>query len=48
MTPVACDHTRTEVLARRDGIDYVQCKDCHQIFEADDLEAVPVFDEEEK
>jgi hypothetical protein len=43
-----CKHTRTEVLARRDGVDYVQCLDCRQIFEAEDLESVPVYDDEEK
>jgi Zn ribbon nucleic-acid-binding protein len=33
-----CPHQRTELLARRDGIDYVECLDCRQIFEAEDLE----------
>ncbi len=47
MEPI-CKHTRTEVIARRDGVDYVRCLDCRQIFEADDLEAVPVFEEEEQ
>lgn len=42
-----CEHTRTEVIARRDGVDYVRCLDCKQIFEADDLYAVPVYDDEE-
>lgn len=41
-----CDHNKTEVLARRDGIDYVHCLGCGQIFEAEDLEPVPVYDEE--
>jgi len=44
----ACQHHRTEVIARRDGIDYVQCLDCRQIFEAEDLEPVPVYDDEEQ
>ncbi len=43
-----CQHTRTEVIARRDGVDYVQCLDCHQIFEAEDLEPVPVLEDEEQ
>ena len=34
----ACQHTRTEIIARRDGVDYVECLDCRQIFEAEDLE----------
>jgi hypothetical protein len=42
-----CEHNRTEVIARRDGVDYVRCVNCGQIFEAGDLESVPVFDEEE-
>ena len=40
-----CDHNRTEMIARRDGVDYVECLDCRQIFEADDL--VPIKIEEE-
>jgi Zn ribbon nucleic-acid-binding protein len=46
MAPL-CKHNRTEVIARRDGVDYVRCVDCQQIFEADDLESVPAADEEE-
>ncbi len=41
-----CKHSRTEVIARRDSVDYVECLDCHQIFEAEDLESVPVYDDE--
>jgi Zn ribbon nucleic-acid-binding protein len=43
----ACDHTRTLILARREGVDFVECLDCRQIFEAEDLEPVKVEDEEE-
>ncbi|MGA2117921.1 MAG: hypothetical protein ABSH56_24610 [Bryobacteraceae bacterium] len=43
----ACEHTRTNVIARRDGVDYLECLDCHQIFEAEDLEPVPVEDDDE-
>lgn len=43
----ACNHNRTQVIARRDGVDYVECLDCRQIFEADDLEPVTVEDEDE-
>lgn len=43
----ACDHTRTQIIARRDGVDYVECLDCRQIFEAEDLEPVKVEEEEE-
>jgi Zn-finger protein len=43
----ACEHNRTEIIARRDGVDYVECLDCRQIFEAEDLEQVTVDEEEE-
>ena len=42
-----CTHSRTEKLARRDGVDYVRCLDCDQVFEAEDLETVPVNEDEE-
>ena len=43
----ACAHTRTQMIARRDGVDYMECLDCRQIFEAEDLEPVPADEEEE-
>jgi hypothetical protein len=43
----SCHHPRTELLARRDGVDYVCCLDCHQVFEAEDLETVPVYEDEQ-
>jgi hypothetical protein len=44
-----CEHGRTEILARRDGIDYLRCLDCDQVFEAEDLESVPVvYDEDDQ
>lgn len=43
-----CEHTRTEMLARRDGVDYLRCMECDQVFEADDLEAVPVYDDDDQ
>ena len=43
----ACEHNRTEIIARRDGVDYVECLDCRQIFEAEDLEQVAVEEEED-
>jgi len=43
----ACDHIRTQIIARRDGVDYVECLDCRQIFEAEDLEPVKVEDDDE-
>jgi hypothetical protein len=44
-----CQHTRTEIMARRDGIDYVRCLDCDQVFEAEDLESIAsVYDDEDQ
>ena len=42
-----CNHSRTEILARRHGVDYVRCLECDQVFEAEDLETVPVYEEED-
>ncbi len=42
-----CQHTRTEILARRDGIDYIRCLECDQVMEAEDLEFVPVYDDDQ-
>jgi Zn-finger protein len=46
MQPV-CEHNRTEIIARRDGVEYLECLDCRQIFEAEDLEPVTVEDEDD-
>ena len=43
----ACEHTRTVIIARRDGVDYVECLDCRLIIEAEDLEPVATDDDEE-
>ena len=43
-----CDHKRTEFMMRRDGVDYIRCLDCDQVFESDDLEQAPALDEEEE
>jgi len=43
-----CEHNRTEFLMRRDGIDYVHCVECGQVFESDDLEQVSSYDESEE
>ncbi len=37
-----CEHKRTEFLMRRDGIDYLRCVDCDQVFESEDLEQITV------
>jgi len=41
---LGCEHKRTEFLMRRDGVDYVHCVDCGQVFESDDLEQVSVYE----
>lgn len=43
-----CQHERTEFLYRRDGIDYIRCVECGQVFESEDLDSVPVYEEEEE
>lgn len=47
MQPAACDHNRTQMIVRRNGVDYVECLDCRQIFEAEDLEPVKVEEDDE-
>ena len=41
-------HVRTQVIARRQGVDYVRCQDCGQVFEADDLESASAGGDEEQ
>jgi hypothetical protein len=43
-----CDHHRTEFMMRRDGVDYVRCLDCDHVFESEDLEAMPAYDDAEE
>lgn len=43
-----CEHNRTEFLMRRDGVEYVRCLECDAVFEADDLEQIPVYDDEDE
>jgi hypothetical protein len=33
---------------RRDGVDYVRCTGCDQVFEAEDLEQIPLDGSEEE
>ena len=42
-----CDHNKTVILARREGVDYVECLECKEVFEAEDLEPAAVEDEED-
>jgi hypothetical protein len=46
-SPTVCQHNRTVIIARRDGVDYVECLDCRLITEAEDLEPVAPDEEEE-
>jgi nitrite reductase/ring-hydroxylating ferredoxin subunit len=43
-----CMHERAQLIARREGVDYVRCQDCGQVFEADDLESASGGDDEEQ
>jgi Zn ribbon nucleic-acid-binding protein len=43
-----CQHERTEFLYRRDGVEYVRCLECGHVFEAEDLEKIPVYEEDEE
>lgn len=45
MTP--CSHNRIEFVYRRDGIDYVHCLECNTVCDAEDLEAIPAYDDDE-
>jgi hypothetical protein len=45
---LACEHPRTVIIARRNGIDYVECLDCRQIFEAEDLEQVAAAEDDDE
>ena len=46
-SPTVCQHSRTVIIARRDGVDYLECLDCRLIVEAEDLEPAPAEEEEE-
>jgi Zn ribbon nucleic-acid-binding protein len=43
-----CEHKRTEFLMRRDGVDYMRCLDCDAVLESEDLEQLPIYDDEEE
>jgi hypothetical protein len=42
-----CEHKKTVIIARTDGVDYMECLDCKQIFEAEDLEPATVEADDE-
>lgn len=33
---------------RRDGVDYMRCLDCDAVLESEDLEQLPVYDDDEE
>jgi len=43
-----CEHKRTEFLMRQDGVDYLRCLECDHVFEAEDLESAPTYEDEEE
>ncbi len=43
-----CTHRRCEFIYRREGVDYVHCLDCGQVFESDDLESVSAYEKDEE
>jgi hypothetical protein len=43
-----CEHKVTEFMMRRDGIDYMRCIHCDQVFEAEDLEQITIDEEPEE
>jgi Zn ribbon nucleic-acid-binding protein len=47
ISQAVCQHNRTMIIARRDGVDYVECLDCRLIIEAEDLEPVVTEEDEE-
>jgi transcription initiation factor TFIIIB Brf1 subunit/transcription initiation factor TFIIB len=43
--PDSCKHERTQVIARDDDSEYLECLDCGAILERGELAEVPRFDE---
>jgi hypothetical protein len=41
-----CEHTRTEFLMRRDGVDYLRCTQCDAVFESEDLDQIPTEEDD--
>jgi hypothetical protein len=42
-----CECNRIEKIAAVAGVEYVRCLDCNRIFEAEDLDPVPVQEDED-
>ena len=43
--PATCKHARTQLIAKDQDAEYVECLDCGTILEADELEEPSGFDE---
>lgn len=43
-----CKCNRTERIASVAGVNYLRCVDCNRIFEAEDLDPVPVYDDDDQ
>ncbi len=43
--PTTCQHPRTQLIAKDSETEYVECLECGEILEADELEEPPGFDE---
>ena len=41
-----CRHERIRLIARDEAAEYVECMDCGSIFERDELEEPPLFEED--
>lgn len=45
MDPSTCKHARTQVIAKDQDAQYLECLDCGAIIEADELSEPPGFNE---
>lgn len=41
-----CRHLRTRLIAKDESTEYVECLDCQAIFEGDELNEPPLFEED--
>lgn len=41
-----CRHNRTRLIAKDEAAEYVECMDCGSIFEREELEDPPLFEED--
>jgi hypothetical protein len=43
-----CQCNRIERIASVEGVEYLRCLDCNRIFEAEDLDPVPVVEDDDE